>query len=429
MGFMRFFDIISTFSQKIIRGSDMRLLSKSFFFYRKSSSRNNNRFPAKILPFLVFLLCFPLVTATVNAAITGPCSNCHTMHNSQNGTAMALLGGESGASPNPFLTSGSCLGCHAMGSGNKIETIGATQIPQVRHHDGTGDLAAGNFAYMLEGAGASDTKGHNVVDFGVQDANLYGPPGGINLSDHNNGYNVNDTVLTCAGEDGCHGYRKVAPGPGIKGVEALHGAHHGNVDGKCDIADTPANSYRFLFRVWGLENQADKWQNVSSGSHNEYFGQTMPKQLTGCDGGTSCCHQGFFIGPPNHTMSEFCATCHGNFHTLTSGSSSGIGTGTNPFIRHPTDIALPNRGEYILYNGDKSYSVIAPVARAGTVPDVVSSTVDTSTGNDVVMCLSCHGAHATDFPDILRWDYDNNCIAGTENANCGCFVCHTTKDD
>lgn len=404
----------------------MRLLARSFFFYRRGSPANNSGFPAKILPLLAFLLCFPLIAASVNATISGPCSDCHTMHNSQNGTAMALLGGDA----NPYLTIGSCTGCHAMTSNTKIVSIGETQIPQVLHTDGTGDLAGGNFAYMLgtKGSGASDAKGHNVVDFpGENDENLDGPPGGMVLFFHNTGGIVNDGNLTCAGTNGCHGYRyNAAYGSGIT---ALQGAHHGNVDGKCDIADKPANSYRFLYAVKGLENQnpAGKWQNVSAGNHNEYFGQTMPKQLS-CGGPATSCHNAQGIGPPNHTMSEFCATCHGNFHTLTVGSSTGIGTGINPFIRHPTDIALPNSGEYAGYNGDNSYSVEAPVARAGVVPNIVSSTVDAASGTEVVMCLSCHGAHATNYNDILRWDYSDMVAAGGANG-AGCFVCHTTKDE
>ena len=131
------------------------------------------------------------------------------MHNSQDGVAMATIGGEDGSVNNPLLTKGSCLGCHAMGTANKIELIGSTQVPQVLHVDGSGDLAAGNFAYILgnKGSGASDSKGHNVIDFNNDDQALYGPPGGIVQSFHNDGYIVNDGNLTCAGTNGCHGYR------------------------------------------------------------------------------------------------------------------------------------------------------------------------------------------------------------------------------
>ncbi len=361
--------------------------------------------------------------------MTGPCDNCHTMHNSQDGLAMATAGGESGASANLFLTKGSCIGCHAMGTASKIELLGTTPVPQVLHVDGSGDLAGGNFAYLLgnKGSGASDSKGHNVVEFNNQDEALYAPPGGMIMYYHDDGGNVNDTNLTCAGTNGCHGYRYATPAMQT-GVTTLSGAHHNNVDGLCDVATTPANSYRFLTGVKGYENQtseADKWQNVSSSSHNEYFGQATPVQLT-CDG-VSRCHNSNGVSPPDHTMSQFCATCHGNFHTLTIESSDGIGSSfTSPFIRHPTDVALPATGEYADY---LLYNIDAPVARTGSDILIPSSQV-VKPGTDVVMCLSCHAAHATDFPDMLRWDYSlMKANDPSSPSNSGCFVCHTTKDD
>ncbi len=358
--------------------------------------------------------------------MTGPCANCHTMHNSQNGTPMATIGGESGGSANLYLTRGTCIGCHAMGTANKIEVIGSTPVPQVLHTDGSGDLAGGNFAYILgsKGSGASDSKGHNIVELNNQDDVLYGPPGGIVQSFHDDGMTVNDTNLTCAGTNGCHGYR-YASSPTISGVETLAGAHHNNVDGQCDVATSPANSYRFLSGVKGYENQTDKWQNVNSASHNEYFGQATPVQL-GCSGASSSCHlSGIGVGPPDNTMSQFCATCHGNFHTLQTSTSDGIGSSfTSPFIRHPTDIAIPASGEYNSYT---SYNVASPIART-MVPSSASPNV--TPGADVVMCLSCHAAHATDYPDMLRWDYSAmKANDSSSPSNSGCFVCHTTKDD
>ncbi|MBU1640152.1 MAG: hypothetical protein KKG53_06680 [Proteobacteria bacterium] len=375
----------------------------------------------------IFLLVLP--PPLVLARMTGPCDNCHTMHNSQDGLVMATAGGESGSSENFFLTRGSCIGCHAMGTANKIELLGNTPVPQVLHVDGSGDLAGGNFAYLLgnKGSGASDAKGHNVIDFINEDELLYAPPGGIVQSGHNIGVIVNDGNLTCAGTNGCHGYRKVSMtyDPLYSGTPGLSGAHHNNVDGKCDVATTASNSYRFLTGVKGYENQTDKWQNVSSSSHNEYFGQATPIQL-GCSTGNTSCHAtSAGVSPPDNTMSQFCASCHGNFHTLTTVTSSGIGSSfTSPFIRHPTDVALPASGEYASYT---SYNIDAPVART-LVPDAASSAV--TPGSDVVMCLSCHAAHATDFPDMLRWDYDlMKANDPSSPSNSGCFVCHTTKDD
>jgi len=224
---------------------------------------------------------------------------------------------------------------------------------------------------------------------------------------------INDTNLTCAGYIGCHGRRDEDGGKKTTGIPMLKGAHHGNVDGKCDTADTVANSYRFLLGVKGLENTGtSKWQNVAPGDHNEYFGATTP-MIANC---TNSCHSADGVKPPNNTISGFCATCHGQFHdpTQTGGTSS-------PFIRHPSDVVIPNEGEYSDYT---IYSVEAPPGRT-TVPDLVSGIV--YPGSDVVTCLSCHAAHATDYPDMLRWDYDNMVAGGGGSG--GCFICHTTKDN
>ncbi|MDH5297891.1 MAG: hypothetical protein OEV91_02630, partial [Desulfobulbaceae bacterium] len=267
------------------------------------------------------------------------------------------------------------------------------------HTDPSGDLAGGNFAYIngLKGSGAADSKGHNVVNLVNQDGKLYGPPGGIVQFGHEDGLNVNRTNLTCAGNNGCHGYRVGDGFGGSTGVKSLSGAHHGNVDGKLTTATTVANSYRFLLGVKGGENPIDRWENKDASSHNEYYGEAVPNILNCSANG---CHVNGYVQPPNHTISGFCATCHGNFHTLKTSTSSGIGVAAaSPFIRHPNDIVIKNSGEYAAYT---SYNVNAPVGRQ-ILPDAPSGAV--TPGSDVVTCLSCHVAHAGNYPDMLRWDY------------------------
>lgn len=197
----------------------------------------------------------------------------------------------------------------------------------------------------------------------------------------------------------------------------MQGTHHKNVDGKCDTADDLYNSYRFLLGVKGLENTTDKWQNKSAGSHNEYYGAATPMT----DGDCFDCHA-FAPGtmnasPASNTISGFCGTCHDDFHFI-----YGIGgDASSPFTRHPSDIILKASGEYAAYT---TYSVEAPVGRT-TVPELISS--DVIPGTDVVTCLSCHMAHASNYPDLLRWNY-NAIIAGGGSNGTGCFVCHTSKD-
>jgi predicted CXXCH cytochrome family protein len=386
----------------------------------------NNINTAKTIRALILLvILFMIYPVQSHAAVTGACSNCHTMHNSQNGTDMGY--GASGqpwddVGPNEYLTRGGCMGCHGMGTSNRIENIGVSEIPQVYHTDPAGDLAGGNFAYILgaKGSGASDAKGHNIVDLGNTDNTLDSAPGYFPL-EHDTP--VNTVNLTCAGNIGCHGNRGR---PGVQGmganVQVMGGAHHQNEGGQLDTADEIYNSYRFLRGVKGYENNGTyKWQNYNATNHNEYFGASTPADM-GCS--ALSCHTANGVQPPNNTLSGFCATCHGSFHVLDDADieieDEGIGGDTDsPFTRHPTDILLSGIGEYAAYT---SYSVEAPVARS-SVPSGMSSTVGAS---DVVMCLSCHMAHASNYPDMLRWDYDTM-ISGSGGSG-GCFTCHTEKN-
>ena len=363
---------------------------------------------------ICLLLLWP---GAAGAAIRGVCFNCHTMHNSQNNEAMTFDGS---TVPNDDLTRGGCFGCHARGGTSATVSLGPDTLPQVMHSGAT-DLAGGNFGYItgLKGSGAADNKGHNIRDLTGSDAVLYAPPGGIRQFAHDTGGNVNTDNLTCAGTNGCHGYRYA----GSAYPEGIRGAHHRNVGGRLDQATEPANSYRFLMGVKGFES-ADWQEHASAANHNEYYGLLTPVRL-GCGGaGEVSCHGSGGVQPPDGTMSQFCATCHGNFHTLATATSEGVGsTATSPFIRHPTDLALPATGEYAGYT---VYNLQAPVART-TVPAASGSSV--TPGSDAVMCLSCHVAHASDYPSMLRWDY-TRMIAGNAGAaaGTGCFVCHTTKD-
>ena len=161
-----------------------------------------------------------------------------------------------------------------------------------------------------------------------------------------------------------------------------------------------------------MENDGWNWAETAS-THNEYYGTNYTADRSaGANYGTK------------DTISFLCAECHGVFH----GTIDGDATSGSPWVRHPTDIMLPNSGEYADYNPDNAnvYSVEAPVARP-TVP--ASSSDSVTPGTDaIVMCLSCHRAHGSPQNDLLRWDY-SSIQAGTGTNDNGCFVCHTTKNN
>jgi hypothetical protein len=303
------------------------------------------------------------------------------MHNSQDDSPMAyklnstLTGFEPSTTQNKILLISDCIGCHTSITSSTI----VDGTPIVFNTDAMNDpLAGGNFKHVR----TDDMFGHNVSGIKAQDTNLgLVPPGGPALS----------SQLTCAGELGCHGDRNA----GNDEYAAMQGSHHEDDTGGITGASVGL-SYRFLNGILGDED-SDWEQDNTNTSHNEYKGST--------DSATD-------------TISYLCSECHGNFHTWTGGPAE-VGT-ASPWLRHPTDIVLSGAGEYASYI---NYSMVAPLARPdpGTVPD----TTKVTPGTDIVMCLSCHRAHATSYFKVLRWDYKNTDLS---TALSGCNVCHTSKN-
>ena len=379
----------------------------------------------KILWNLVMIISlFLWGCGTGYAAISGVCSNCHTMHNSQGGVGEVetYLSGTlttGGTTPQNQLLKASCIACHT-GSSGATNSHDAPIVLHISNPNGQGagkTLAGGDFYWVADGLGnlgEADSKGHNVAGISGEDDQIsYTPPGFDSgatpgaLSDGAIGSLWSSNQLTCAGTYGCHGNHSDADAD-----SAISGAHHGNTNGTSTVANnstTVGNSYRFLGGIKGLENSVWNWDETKA-DHNEYYG---------VDGITNYGNK--------DTISYSCAQCHGDFH-----NDAGTGT-SSPWIRHPTDIVLPTTEdkEYKNYNpdGDHFYSVEAPVAR-GIVPTGSSSTVTiggTGTDGAIVMCLSCHRAHGSPEPDILRWTY-NGMTAGIGENDTGCFTCHTTKN-
>lgn len=342
-------------------------------------------------------------------ALTGPCVDCHTMHNSQNNSSMNF---DYSTTPNPILLRGDCLGCHAQNLNTRI--VG-NYLPQVRHTAAGNDLAGGNFAYITgdkaldagDGGATTSTVGHNVVDFGVAEATLTMPPGDKNATGITNG------TLTCAGSQGCHGDRTTSGS-----FAGISGTHHNNASGSISTASatSPGQSYRFLNGVAGFEDTY--WEDATTTTtHNVYYGVAFGSSI-----------EGSATAPGANTISGLCAECHGLFHG--PGTPGDIANAGGEWLRHPTDAILPATagGEYNSYqgaNGALVYDTLAPVGKPAATP--VAPVAAVVPGTDVVVCLSCHKAHASANADILRWNYSTIATGGGDDKT-RCFVCHTNKD-
>jgi hypothetical protein len=347
-----------------------------------------------------WIITWPMATW----AAMGVCANCHVMHASQQGATTPASG------PQDFLMRDTCVGCH---TGTNSTNGSAPAIPFVytaAAADLSTSLAGGNFKFSDLG---DDRYGHNPKELsGGVDATLSSPPG------WKSGFNANGQVgtivntveatkLSCAGTYGCHGTHD---------ANGVNGSHHANATGALTTANTVANSYRFLYGIKGYEAVDYEYQPAATdGDHNVYLGKARSGAEATAD----------VVTAGTDTISYLCAECHGIFH---SGSASNEGisdTGdtffTNPWIRHPVDVDMPLTGEFAGYN---AYVPGVPVASTS----VADSTITVGNANDrIVMCLSCHRAHASPYNAALRWNpADVN--AGNGASTTGCFACHTTKD-
>ena len=357
---------------------------------------------------LVTVFCGP-----ASAKVTGVCSGCHTMHNSQGGDPMAKqlnathTDYEDDTTANGTLLVKNCVGCHSStgASGNEYPTynLGGCEVPVVNKIGGEPSeyLAGGNFWWVADAGGNRDAAGHNVLGISGVDSLPYAP-GGFNCGSNNNCHKSlaeEQIMFAGSGCQGCH----------------LSPAHHADDSATVIGADISSTDgyYRFLSGhgvsyadgVCGIED--DDWQaSKGAGDHNEYLGFSATKTGT--------------ISLSNsHTVTAFCCGCHGNFHIEESGK----------WIRHPSDAVIPDTGEYADAfgaggTGTGIYDALVPVARQTL--SAVSSTV--SIGTDMVMCLSCHRPHGSEYDDLLRWDYATMNAGGDKENTTGCFACHTKKD-
>lgn len=353
-------------------------------------------------------LCSPCL-----AAVTGPCGNCHTMHNSQDGQPVDVNG------PQKPLLKYNCLGCHSDSGSDTLINSGSGAVPIVFNHaEPTNPLAGGNF-YWVEHGG--DQYGHNVV---TQDATLTKAPGnaactyGCHISLANitlppsSGYDsisgmgcigCHDTrgAHHASGQDLGNGYRLVGvPGDGTRGFRFIAQAGEVYVD---NCAHTPPC-------VMGIEAPWDVLQNPTAAAHNEYQDAPKPYNFNG-------------YGSQPQGISDFCAGCHQDYHAWPARDYPNGGDDT-PWIKHPAGVEIPATGEYASYT---TYDPAVPVGRPYTeLSGMTAPLSEVRPGQDKVMCLSCHFAHAGPYPDALRWNYDDM-VVNSGNTG-GCFRCHTTKN-
>ena len=341
------------------------------------------------------VLCLSTVFLLGAAVESGAaCGTCHTMHDNFGG------GGMTSGSFGGGFADGQCMACHMNEDGSDAVND-AIAAPGVSHQnnplDGGGKyLAAGSFYFLTLG----DEYAHNVEEFeNPDDTHGLTPPGGTTL----------EGALTCGS---CH---------------LTEYQHHANQGGSYANPSTVGFAdgtgigqfYRFLSGATGVDiingpngikgGEDGDWEFTSGPQdHNVYIADND------------------YNSTAEDTITYVCNLCHGNFHgSANAGSPSA-------WVRHPTDFSL-NDGSNNEYSSYGTYKVITPIAADNGISNVSGdaltmtdyNSLDTGGTNlHLVTCISCHRAHGSEHPDMLRWSYSTQ-MAGSGSG--GCFNCHTSK--
>jgi predicted CXXCH cytochrome family protein len=337
---------------------------------------------------MVLALSIMLIIATAGisqAAVQGPCSNCHTMHNSQDGAANTLDGGP----VNDFLTVGSCLGCHGDG------TL-ATGAPDVFGAEGVDMCAGGTFD---DTQFPDNTYVHNVTDItwtGDHVEDLTVTPG-LDAGEAGQLGTVLPSNLSCAGVTGCHGDHDATKTTSAEGIK---GYHHGST------------AYRYC--------------QIGTGAGTPIDGIGSPDWEAG---GATTTNHNVYVADKDDGISAFCAQCHGDFHN--EAATTGDTGGSSPFDRHPTDNLLASATGWDLsrvtidHNANPFAFLRSDITAQGLDYDTLYATTWTGTldGLARVACVSCHRAHGSPYQDILRFSYATQ-QAGSTTVSTGCLGCH-----
>ncbi|ADH85465.1 cytochrome c3 family protein [Desulfurivibrio alkaliphilus] len=319
-----------------------------------------------------------LLADQATAQVSGECVNCHTMHGSFEGESMAY---DESEAVYPALTRGDCLGCHSS-DGTPLNPD--NYAPAIYHAgEPMGETAAGSFYWVTQ----DDRKGHNVVGVVDADQDISTAPGGMMMGQ-----------VTCATATGCHGDPQTLPDAGnFASISGQHHAERYDENNRVKTGESmrmlrgEVDGYRGM--MWEAVPQVEN-RNVYYAVHRESAGDSTER-----------------------TISNMCATCHGDFHSGDKITENGM---SSPWLRHPTDLDMAQLGgEYENYE----FTFEAPVGSSQM--DSYAVAKDTSQ-SAVVTCLSCHRAHASEYDSMLRFDYSG--IKAHEGAEAtGCTHCHTSK--
>lgn len=312
---------------------------------------------------LLFVVGYSSAAMAFHDGGVARCSGCHTMHNSQGGQ----LVDPNSPNGNAFLLidstpSDTCLSCHA--SSGQLSATGQTLG------------AGGDFYWAKTDVAWTDSRGNAKT--------VYGREHGHNIDAPGNGV-APDPVLTT--------------GPG--------GTYNSTYLG-CNSCHDPHGEDHNPLLLYGA--------GVTAGNYPGGFTFTKAAPVLTARGRTTTIGGAAAETPTSHTayisgMSDWCANCHAGMH---SGMTSNM--------VHPTDVAvgstLSSNYDAYLTTGNMTGSQATAYLSLVPFEDATNTTTSTTgaTATSKVMCLSCHRAHASPYPDAGRWDFGASLLSDSHPA-------------
>ena len=391
------------------------------------------------------------------------CTDCHTLHNSEDG-ARITRGDWAGGPYRELLKKGDwtdmCLSCHKQGYNTSAtaDLAGVTDsgwvAPIVMTNDGNvpaGTAMPGGDFYF---ANLDPKKGHNpsfskgavggtATSKLIKADTILGstPPGG----------SITDGEWSC---HSCHGMHSRFSDSYGAYRQLKRTINKKNVSG--DVTGFGVET------IVGNVTQDPAYEPIKSNSRGDIVGldyKNIRKDGNALEGADLFKSE----GDTNKNVyrggfSSFCSACHGDFHggnNETRVTDNGKTRAGGTWLRHPTNVKMNEAGsKYGISTYTKQvsnvqgtapnpvgydwkYPLVQPDSDFTVQADAASATVAaTAIGDDRLMCLTCHKAHATKYDNLVRWDANAHSFlpngaedidgssANGDNIAFGCGKCH-----
>jgi hypothetical protein len=359
---------------------------------------------------LMFALGMSGVAFAFHSGGVAECGGCHSMHAPKAGGSSLLIGTDQ---------SSTCLDCHehAGDTGPSSYHVSTAEIdmpagtaPLQRTPGGDFGWLKKTYTFTVRGVVNTEqgaTHGHNIVatdkGYAADPTNTTAPGGTFAAAD-----------LGCQSCHDPHGkYRRLAAGTIVTAGAPIKASGSYNGASNEPDATNAVGAYRLLAGL-GYTKGGVTFTGVPAAKAPSTYNQTEATNQVRVAYGV-----GTLTG--HATWSNWCGTCHGAMHS------------TGNYV-HPVDRGMAGSasggtvsgviGNYASYvkSGDMSgqlatsFTSLVPfasntgdyaaLALLASNTNSAASLVGPSSG-DQVTCLSCHRAHATGFPEMLRWNMEN----------------------